>query len=193
MREMGLEAMYPRPKTSIGDKTHYKFPYLLKDLSVDKPNKVWGTDITYVPTGHGYLFVVAILDLFSRYVISWEVSDSLEGDFCIQATKKALKTQGKPEIMNSDQGCQFTSKAYTSLLKENGILISMSGRGRCWDNIFVERLWRSYKYEEVYLKEYETGKDVIEGANWYFNFYNNERVHSKLDYDTPRNVYFKTY
>lgn len=189
MREMGLEAMYPKPKTSIGNKEHYKFPYLLRNLKVNKPNQVWGTDITYVPTEDGYLYLVAILDLFSRYVISWEISNNLESDFCVCAIEKALKHFEKPEIMNSDQGCQYTSKAYTSLLKKNDILISMSGKGRCWDNIFVERLWRSYKYEEVYLKEYATGKDVIEGADWYFNFYNNDRVHSKLDYSTPKSVY----
>lgn len=192
MREMGIEAMYPKPKTSIGNKEHYKFPYLLKNLEIIKPNQVWGTDITYVPTESGYLYLVAVLDLFSRYVISWEVSDNLESDFCIRAMEKALKLSYKPEIMNSDQGCQYTSKAYTNLLKKNEILISMSGKGRCWDNIFVERLWRSYKYEEVYLKGYETGKDVIEGANWYFNFYNNKRIHSKLNH-TPQTVYFKDY
>lgn len=191
MRLMGLEAMYPRPKTSIGNKEDYKYPYLLKNLKIDKPNQVWGTDITYVPTETGYLYLVAVLDLFSRYVISWMVSDSLESDFCVSAVEKALKRVGKPEIMNSDQGCQYTSKAYTSLLKKNEILISMSGRGRCWDNIFVERLWRSYKYEEVYLKEYTSGKEVIEGADWYFNFYNNDRNHSKLNYATPKTVYFE--
>lgn len=189
MRLMGLETMYPKPKTSIGSKEDYKYPYLLKNLKIRKPDQVWGTDITYVPTETGYLYVVAILDLFSRYVVSWTVSDSLESDFCIHALDKALKSSKKPEIMNSDQGCQYISKAYTSLLKKNSILISMSGKGRCWDNIFVERLWRSYKYEEVYLKEYETGRDVIEGADWYFNFYNNNRNHSKLNYMTPRTVY----
>ena len=191
MREMGLEAMYPKPRTSIANKEHYKFPYLLKGLNISKPNQVWGTDITYVPTEDGYLYLVAVLDLFSRYVIEWEVSNNLESDFCINVIKKALKKLGKPEIINSDQGCQYTSKAYTSLLKENKILISMSGKGRCWDNIFVERLWRSYKYEEVYLKEYQTGKDVTEGANWYFNFYNNQRIHSKLNNNTPSSVYFR--
>lgn len=192
MRLMGLETMYPRPKTSIGNKEDYKYPYLLKNMKIHKPNQVWGTDITYVPTETGYLYVVAILDLFSRYVISWAVSDNLESGFCIDALDKALKGSRKPEIMNSDQGCQYTSKAYTSLLKKNNILISMSGKGRCWDNIFVERLWRSYKYEEVYLKEYVTGQDVVEGADWYFNFYNNDRNHSKLGFETPRTVYMRT-
>lgn len=193
MREMGIEAMYPKPRLSIGNKDHFKFPYLLKNLKINKPNQVWGTDITYVPTEDGFLYLVAILDLFSRYVISWEISDNLESDFCVRAVENGLKRFEKPEIMNSDQGCQYTSQAYTSLLKKNAISISMSGKGRCWDNIFVERLWRSYKYEEVYLKEYETGEDVVEGANWYFNFYNNERIHSKLDYNTPKTVYFRNY
>jgi putative transposase len=190
MRLMGLEAMYPRPNTSLANKNEYKYPYLLRELEINRPNQVWGTDITYVPTENGYLYVTAILDLYSRYVVSWNISDNLESDFCIQTVKKALKNAGKPEIMNSDQGCQYTSKGYVNLLKENDILISMSGKGRCWDNIFVERLWRSYKYEEVYLKEYATGKDVAEGADWYFNFYNDSRAHSKLDYNTPKSVYF---
>lgn len=191
MRLMGLETMYPKPRTSIGNKDDYKYPFLLKDLKICRPNQVWGTDITYVPTENGFLYIVAVLDLFSRYVISWVISDKLENDFCIHAVEKALKNLKKPEIMNSDQGCQYTSKAYTSLLKKNGILISMSGKGRCWDNIFVERLWRSYKYEEVYLKEYETSQEVIEGANWYFNFYNNDRNHSKLNYRTPKSVHLE--
>jgi putative transposase len=193
MRQMGLEAMYPKPKTSLANKEAYKYPYLLRNLEINKPNQVWGTDITYVPTENGYLYLTAILDLYSRYVISWGISDNLESDFCIQTVKKALKNIGRPGIMNSDQGCQYTSKGYINLLKENGVLISMSGKGRCWDNIFVERLWRSYKYEEVYLKEYITGKDVQEGADGYFTFYNNDRVHSKLGYETPKSVYFRNH
>jgi putative transposase len=192
MRVMGIEAMYPRPKTSIGNKDHYKFPYLLKGLIIDKPNQVWGTDITYVPTEAGYLYLVAILDFYSRYVISWGISDNLESDFCIKAVKDGLRRMGKPEILNSDQGVQYTSKAYVSLLKENEIAISMSGKGRCWDNIFVERLWRSFKYEEVYLKGYCTGKEARDGMDWYFNFYNNNRLHEKLGYTTPKEVHYKT-
>lgn len=190
MRIMGLEAMYPRPKTSIGNKEHYKYPYLLKNLKIEKPNQVWGTDITYIPTETGFFYLVAVLDLFSRYVVSWEISETLESDFCIYAMKKALKKVGRPEIMNSDQGSQYTSKAYTDLLKDNDIAISMSGKGRCWDNIFVERLWRSFKYEEVYLKDYSTGKEVREGTDWYFNFYNNDRIHAKLNYMTPKMVHY---
>jgi putative transposase len=190
MRMMGLEAMYPKPKTSIGNKEHYKYPYLLNGLTINAPNQVWGTDITYIPIESGFLYLVAILDLFSRYVISWVISDSLESEFCIDAVGRALKNGHKPKIMNSDQGTQYTSKAYTQLLKRNDIAISMSGRGRCWDNIFVERLWRSVKYEEVYLKNYSTGKEAQEGLDWYFDFYNNKRLHSKLNYKAPITVHF---
>ncbi len=190
MRIMGLEAMYPRPKTSQGSKEDYKYPYLLKNLRIDRPNQVWGTDITYIPTEAGYLFLVAILDLFSRYVVSWKISESLESDFCIHAVEKALKTMGKPEILNSDQGAQYTSKAYTGLLKKNDVAISMSGKGRCWDNIFVERLWRTLKYEEVYLKGYSTGEEAKEGTDWYLNFYNNCRRHSSLGYITPKVAHY---
>lgn len=186
---MGLETMYPKPRTSIMNKERYKYPHLLGGLKIVRQNQVWGTDITYIPTDKGYLYLVAILDLFSRYVVSWRLSDSLESDFCIEAMNDALKTTGVPEIVNSDQGCQFTSKAWIDVLMRHNIAISMSGKGRCWDNIFVERLWRSLKYEEVYLKNYETGKDAKEGIGWYFNFYNNERIHQKLDYNTPRSVY----
>lgn len=190
MRMMGLEAMHPKPRTSIGNKNHYKYPYLLKNLEIIAPNHVWGTDITYVPVEDGFLFLVAIVDLYSRYVVSWRVSDSLESNFCIDAVNGALIRGEKPKILNSDQGAQYTSKAYTELLKFNGIAISMSGRGRCWDNIFVERLWRSYKYEEVYLKNYSTHREMLEGSDYYFNFYNNERPHQKLDYSTPKEVYY---
>jgi putative transposase len=191
MRKMGLETMYPKPKTTIGNKEHYKYPYLLKGLEIVIPNQVWGTDITYIPMETGYLYLVAVLDLFSRYVLSWVISDSLENDFCIYAIEKALE-KGKPRILNSDQGCQYTSKRYTEILKKNRIEISMSGKGRCWDNIFVERLWRSFKYEEVYLKNYSTGKEAEEGTNWYFNFYNQERLHSSLGYQTPKAVHYGT-
>lgn len=191
MKVMGLEAMYPKPRTSIGNKEHYKFPYLLNNLKIVKPNQVWGTDITYIPVETGYLYLVAILDLFSRYVISWNISNNMESDFCIQALEEALKMGIKPEIMNSDQGAQYTSKAWTELLKKQNVAISMSGKGRCWDNIFVERLWRSLKYEEVYPKSYSTGKEAKDGIDWYFDFYNNKRLHEKLAYNTPKGVYLK--
>lgn len=190
MRAMGLEAMYPRPKTSIGNKEHYKFPHLLKDFAIDKPNQVWGTDITYIPTEMGYLFLTAVLDLFSRYVLSWKLSDNLESDFCIEALQEALSKGVKPEIFNTDQGVQYTSKAHTGLLQQHGISISMSGKGKCWDNIFVERLWRSLKYEEVYLGNYVNGKDASDGIGRYFNFYNNDRLHQTLDYKTPSMIHY---
>jgi putative transposase len=192
MREMGLMTMYPRPRFDTASKEEYKYPYLLKSLEVTRPNQVWGTDITYIPIQTGYLYLVAILDLFSRYVVSWVLSNNMEVDFCIQAVKNALKVGLKPEIINSDQGAQFTSKAWTILLKQEGIQVSMSGKGRCWDNIFVERLWRTLKYEEVYPKEYTTGEEAHEGIKWYFNFYNMERIHTSLGLKVPKEVYFSS-
>lgn len=188
MQKMGLEAMYPKPKMSLGNKNDYKFPYLLKDLVINKPNQVWGTDITYIPLNEGFLYLSAIIDIYSRYVLAWELSDNLGVEFCIRTLERALRN-GKPQIFNSDQGVQYTSKAHTEILKDNNILISMSGKGRCWDNIFVERLWRSLKYEEIYLKNYDTNVDVENGIEWYFNYYNKERLHSKLGYSTPTIVY----
>jgi len=192
MIKMGLEAMYARPKTSIGNKEHYKFPHLLKGLDICRPNQVWGTDITYIPTETGYLYLAAILDLYSRYVLSWKLSDSLEGDFCVDILEEALKRGIKPEIFNTDQGAQYTSKAHTAVLQRFNIAISMSGKGKCWDNIFVERLWRSLKYEEVYPGNYVDGKQARDRINWYFNFYNNERVHQSLDYETPNSIHFRS-
>lgn len=190
MEIMGLEAFYPRPKTSIGNKEHYKFPHLLANLEICKPNQVWGTDITYIPTETGYLYLAAVLDLFSRYVLSWKLSDSLESGFCIEVLENALSNGVKPEIFNTDQGVQYTSKAHIGVLQRYGISISMSGKGKCWDNIFVERLWRSLKYEEVYPGHYANGKEATEGIGRYFNFYNNERLHQTLDYKTPRTIHY---
>lgn len=190
MKNMGLVAMYPKPRFNALLKEEYKYPYLLSNLKITKPNQVWGTDITYIPIETGYLYLVAILDLFSRYVVSWVLSNNMEVDFCIEALKNALKTGFKPDIVNSDQGAQFTSKAWTSLLRHEGITISMSGKGRCWDNIFVERLWRTLKYEEVYPKEYATGIEAQQGLNWYFNFYNLERIHTSLGLRVPKEAYF---
>lgn len=190
MKKMGLVAMYPKPRFNPALKDDYKHPYLLNGLQIVRPNQVWGTDITFIPIETGYLYLVAILDLFSRYVVSWVLSDNMEVDFCIEALEKAFKAGFKPEIMNSDQGCQFTSKAWTSSLKKNGIAVSMSGKGRCWDNIFVERLWRTLKYEEVYPKDYSNGIEAQHGLNWYFNFYNLERIHTSLGLKVPKEVYF---
>jgi putative transposase len=190
MRKMGLEAQYPKPRTSIGNKDHDKYPYLLNGVKIVRPNQVWGVDITYIPIETGYLYLVAILDLCSRYVLASGLSNNLESGFCIESLQTALRTGLKPEIMNSDQGVQFTSKAWTDVLKQHSIAISMSGKGRCWDNIFVERLWRTVKYEEVYLKNYITGQEAEKELDLYFDFYNNERVHQKLAYNTPRAIHF---
>jgi putative transposase len=190
MQLMGLEAMYPRPNTSAGNKNHYKYPYLLKNLPIIRPNQAWGSDITYIPVEAGFLYLVAVIDLYSRYVLSWALSNNLESEFCLKAIQEALRGGVKPEIKNSDQGVQYTSKAYCDLLKSENISISMSGKGRCWDNIFVERLWRALKYEEIYLKDYSNCREVEDGISWYFSFYNNERPHQMLNYYTPADVYF---
>lgn len=190
MKKMGLVTMYPKPRFNANLKEDYKYPYLLSNLTISRPNQVWGTDITYIPIETGYLYLVAILDLYSRYVVSWILSQNMEVDFCIEALENALRSGFKPEIMNSDQGSQFRSKAWTNVLKEEGITISMSGKGRCWDNIFVERLWRSLKYEEVYIKGYETTIEAEQGLSCYFNFYNGERIHTSLGKKVPKEVYF---
>ena len=184
MRLMGIEAMYPKPNTSKPNKEHKVYPYLLKNLKIDRPNQAWAVDITYIPMKKGFQYLVAIIDWYSRYIISWRLSNSLDKDFCIEALKDALKT-GKPEIFNSDQGCQFTSTEFTDVLKEHSIKISMDGKGRCIDNIFIERFWRSLKYEEVYLKAYANGLEArISIAQW-INFYNNERRHQGIKNKKP--------
>lgn len=189
MRLMGIEVLYPKPKMSVQDEEHEVYPYLLKDLDIVRPNQVWATDITYIRMRHGFLYLVAILDWFSRYVLSWSLSNSLERSFCIEALEGGLST-GKPEIFNTDQGCQFTSKDFTRVLKNAKIQISMDGRGRCFDNIFTERLWRTVKYEEVYPKNYENGREAHDNLASYLTFYNNERLHQSLQYRTPREVHF---
>jgi len=188
MKKLGIIARVPGPHTSRGDWQHEKYPYLLKGLNINRINQVWATDITWIPTIEGSLYLVAILDLFSRYVISWKLSNSLEVNFCIEALKDALKL-GKPEIFNSDQGTQFTAKNFTSVLKENQIEISMDGKGRYADNIFIERFWRSLKYEEVYPKEYESTEEAYEGIHSYMGYYNELRIHQSLAYSTPAQVY----
>lgn len=188
MKLMGLEAMYPKPKTTLREKNHEKFPYLLKDINFQSPNHVWGTDITYIPLNNGFIYLVAYLDLYSRFVLSWKISNSLESTFCIEALEESL-TYGKPLILNSDQGVQYTSNSHVSILKQNEIKISMSGKGRCWDNIFVERFWRSLKYEEVYLNQYSNSKEAYDGIKKYIEFYNNRRPHSSLNYFTPAEIY----
>jgi len=185
MRRMGLEAIYPKPNLSRANKEHRVYPYLLKDLTIDRPKQVWATDITYIPMERGFLYLVAILDWYSRYVLSWRVSTMLDTGFCLEALREALEKHGCPDIFNTDQGSQFTSQEWTGTLQEAGIRISMDGKGRYLDNIFTERLWRTVKYEDIYIKRYETVRQVKEGLTAYFDFYNHRRLHQALDYKTP--------
>jgi len=189
MRLMGLEAIYPKPNLSKRNQTHPRYPYLLKGVSITRPNQVWSTDITYIPMERGFVYLVAILDWHSRYVLSHRVSSTLDGDFCLAALEEALAKYGPPDIFNTDQGSQFTSERWTGRLKEAGIQISMDGRGRYLDNIFVERLWRSVKYEEVYIKRYETVREVKVGLKEYFHLYNHQRLHQALGYKTPSHIF----
>ena len=190
MRQMGLRALYPRQRTSQPGKGHKIYPYLLRDLSVEHANQVWATDICYIPMAKGFMYLVAILDWHSRRVLSWRVSNTLDPDFCIAALEEALQRFGAPEIFNTDQGSQFTSEAFTDVLKAHAIAISMDGKGRWVDNVFVERLWRSVKYEDVYLRAYETPTELRAGLTRYFMFYNTQRRHSALDRRTPDAVYY---
>jgi len=188
---IGIQAIYPKPNLSKPDKYHQVYPYLLRGLAIEKPNQVWGTDITYIKMHNDWLYLVAIIDWYSRYVLAWELSDNLSVDFCLEALRKAL-TLGIPEIHNSDQGVQFTSEEYLKILKQyDQIQISMDSRGRAFDNIFNERLWRTVKYEEVYLKDYRSFKEAKYSLKEYFEFYDQERFHQSLNYQTPAQVYFK--
>jgi putative transposase len=189
MRRMGLEAIYPKPRTSQANPEHKVFPYLLRDLSIVRPNQVWAADITYVPMHRGFLYLVAVLDWYSRYVVAWRLSNTLETHFCVEALEAALEL-AIPEIFNTDQGAQFTALAFVDHLQQAGVQVSMDGRGRALDNVFVERLWRSVKYEEVYLRSYETVPELARGLRAYFEFYNYERYHQALDYRTPAEVHF---
>jgi putative transposase len=188
MRVMGLEAIYPKPRTSLKNKTDLEYPYLLKGLSIDRPDQVWATDITYIPLQRGWVYVAAVMDWCSRYVLAWEMSNTLDSSFCVEALKKALAL-GTPEIFNSDQGSQFTGERFTNVLKDAGIRISRDGVRRAYDNIFVERLWRSLKYEEVYLRDYQMIPEARRGIGDWFAFYNHHRPHQALDYRTPAEVY----
>ena len=185
---MGLEAIYRRPNTSKPAPGHKVYPYMLRGLEISRVNQVWATDITYIPMPRGFLYLVAIMDWHSRYVLAWRLSNTLEVDFCLEALEEAL-SQGKPEIFNTDQGSQFTSEAFTGRLLAQGIQVSMDGRGRCMDNVFVERLWRSIKYEEVYLKAYQNGSEARRGIGAYLALYNRERPHQALGYQTPGQVF----
>jgi len=188
MRVMGIEAIYPKPRLSKANRESLKYPYLLRGLSIEWPNQVWSTDITYIALRNGFVYLAAIMDWYSRYVVSWALSNTLDSTFCVEMLEKALK-YAKPEIFNSDQGTQFTCEDFTGLLKKHQIKISMDSRGRAYDNIFVERLWRTVKYEEIYLKEYNNVREVKENLLRYFNFYNNDRPHQSLGYKKPKEIY----
>ena len=188
MRQMGIEAIYAKPKLSQPLAGHKIYPYLLRGVKIERVNHVWSTDITYIRLQHGFIYLVAVIDWFSRYVLSWALSITLDGAFCLEALETALQG-GRPEIFNTDQGAQFTSRAFTERLSQGGIQISMDGRGRALDNVFVERLWRTVKYEEVYLREYNTVREAQQGLGRYFGFYNDERLHQALGYRTPTAVY----
>lgn len=188
MHLMGLEAIYPKPHLSQPGANRQVYPYLLRGLKIERSDQVWSTDITYIRLAQGFIYLVAIIDWFSRYVLAWEVSITLDVEFCLRALEQALQS-AQPKIFNSDQGVQFTSHDFTQRLATAGIQISMDGRGRALDNIFVERLWRSVKYEEVYLKEYQTVAEAVSNLRDYFTFYNHERLHQALEYRTPAAVY----
>jgi len=191
MRLMGLEAIYCKPRLSIPDKEHKKYPYLLRGVTINRIDQVWSTDITFIPMKNGFMYLTAVIDWHSRYVLSWRLSNSLDVSFCMDALEESFGF-GKPEIFNTDQGSQFTSKEFTGMLESKEISISMDGRGRALDNVFVERLWRTVKYEYVFLHSQETVKELHDGLKEYFEFYNNRRLHQGLDYRTPAEVYKNT-
>jgi putative transposase len=190
MRLMGIEAVYPRPKTSRPHPQHKVYPYLLRGLSIDRPNQVWAADITYIPMRRGHMYLVAVMDWYSRKVLSWRISNTLDTEFCLEALVEALSRFGRPEIFNTDQGAQFTANAFTDVLKSHQVQISMDGRGRVQDNIFIERLWWSFKYQYLYLWSFDNGAELRKGLDQWFNFYNSERSHQSLDNKTPDEVYF---
>jgi len=189
MRLMGLEAIYQAPRTSAPHPAHRVYPYLLKEMAIDRPNQVWCADITYIPVQRGFLYLVAVMDWATRHVLAWRLSNTMDAGFCVEALQQALARYGRPEIFNTDQGSQFTSVEFTGVLKDAGVAISMDGRGRCMDNIFIERLWRSLKYEAVYLHELTDGFKAERVIGEWIDFYNTERPHSALDGQTPAEAY----
>jgi putative transposase len=188
LRLMGLEALYPKPRLSVAGRGHRIYPYLLRGVSIERVDQVWSTDITYIPLRAGFMYLAAIIDWYSRYVLAWRLSNTLDGSFCLEMLEEALRG-GRPEVFNTDQGVQFTAEAFTGKLLSAGVAVSMDGRGRCLDNVFVERLWRSVKYEDVYLRGYEAVPALEDGLGRYFAFYNEERFHQSLEYQTPGAVY----
>ena len=191
MKLVNWHTIYREPRTTIAVKEHKKYPYLLKGLEITQRNQVWATDITYIPMDKGFMYLCAIIDLHSRYVLSWDISNTMTAEWCTGVLQEALDKHGKPEIFNTDQGSQYTSLVHTTLLINNDIKISMDGKGRAIDNIFIERLWRTVKYENVYLQAYDSTLGLYNGLKKYFNFYNNERFHQSLDYKTPSEMYHK--
>jgi len=185
---VGWQTIYRKPNTSWKNKTHLVYPYLLRELKIERSNHVWAIDITYIPMRRGFMYLCAIIDLHTRYVVNWSISNTMTAEWCSSIVKEAVATHGKPAIINSDQGSQFTSEEYTSLFDAE-MKISMDGKGRCIDNIFIERLWKSVKYECVYLHAFEDGVQLYEGLKNYFQFYNHERIHQSLDYKTPASLY----
>jgi putative transposase len=190
MRRMGIEALYRKPRTSIPAREAAIYPYLLENRAIERPNEAWASDITYVPMAHGFLYLMAIIDVASRKVLAWRLSNTLTAEFCVEALEEALKKFGPPEIFNTDQGSQFTSEEWLTPLQAAGVAISMDGKGRWIDNVFIERLWRSVKYEEIYLRGYANGHEAERSLSKYFAFYNARRVHETLGYATPDEVYF---
>ena len=190
MRRMGIEAIYRKPRTSLPDQAHKIYPYLLSEVLIERPNQAWAADITYLPMAKGFVYLVAILDLYSRKVVAWRTNNTLTSDFCVEALQEALMRFGRPEIFNTDQGSQFTAEVFTDVLKAHDVAISMDGKGRWVDNVFVERLWRSVKYEEVYLRAYDTASEARASIARYLDFYNRRRPHSSLDGTTPDQAYF---
>jgi putative transposase len=188
LQKMGIQAIYPKPSLSRAHPGHKVYPYLLRDLTISRPNQVWSTDITYIPMRNGFMYLVAIIDWYSRYVLTWQLSNTLDSTFCVDALQQALQI-ARPAIFNTDQSVQFTAAAFTTVLEKAAIQISMDGKGRALDNIFCERLWRSVKYEDVYLKQYDTVPALFTGLTHYFTFYNQERPHQSLAYQTPATVY----
>jgi putative transposase len=191
MKLQGWQTLYPMPRTTRIDPAAYKYPYLLRELQVCRNNQVWAIDITYVPMKKGFMYLCALIDVHTRYVVGWGVSNSMTAEWCTEIVAEAIARHGAPEIVNSDQGSQFTSEVYTGFLKSKGIQISMDGKGRAIDNIFIERLWRSVKYEDLYLHVYEDGLSLYKGLMQYFSFYNDERMHQSLEYETPSSFYSK--
>ena len=188
MRSMAIKALYPKPKTSIKNEEHKVYPYLLKDMAITRPNQAWQVDITYLRHKGGFMYLVALIDIHSRFVVSWEISNTLHTDFCLDAIKEGVKVN-IPEIVNSDQGCQFTSGDWIDALRDNNIKISMTGKGRCHDNIYIERFWRSVKHEKVYLNDYDTVSELKSAISNYIEFYNHKRWHQSLGYKTPAEIY----